>query len=96
MANWWEARLPRQDQPTLTQKKFVYLAQQGRLGIACVFMVLLLASINEQVNLGYALSFIAGAPLWLRCTKPMRICTACRCAYCPCAMCMRAMCSACR
>ncbi len=58
--NWWEARLPRQDQLTLTQKNLYILPSKAGWAFACVFVVLLLASINEQVNLGYALSFMLG------------------------------------
>lgn len=58
--NWWEARLPRQDQLTLTQKNLYILPSKAGWSFGCVFAVLLLASINEQINLGYALSFMLG------------------------------------
>ncbi|MGE5451855.1 MAG: DUF58 domain-containing protein [Acidobacteriota bacterium] len=58
--NWWDARLPRQDQVTLTQKNLYILPSKAGWSFAGVFTVLLLASINEQVNLGYALSFMLG------------------------------------
>ena len=58
--NWWDARLPRQDQLTLTQKNLYILPSKAGWSFAGVFTVLLLASINEQVNLGYALSFMLG------------------------------------
>lgn len=61
---WWDARLPRQDHLTLTQKNLYILPSKAGWSFVAVFMVLLLASINEQVNLGYALSFmLSGAGL---------------------------------
>jgi len=58
--DWWEARLPRQDQIRLTQRNLYILPTRAGLSFAAVVMVLLLASINEQVNLGYALAFLLG------------------------------------
>lgn len=61
-AGWWEARLPRRDQLSLTQRNLYILPSRAGLSFAVVVMVLLLASINEQINLGYALAFLlAGA-----------------------------------
>jgi len=57
-ADWWEARLPRQDQIRLTQRNLYILPSRAGLSFAVVVLVLLLASINEQVNLGYALAFL--------------------------------------
>ena len=57
---WWEARLPRQDQLTLTQNNLYILPSKAGWSFSGVFIVLLLASINEQINLGYALSFMLG------------------------------------
>lgn len=57
---WWEARLPRRDQLTLNQRNLYILPTKAGWSFALVFTVLLLASINEQVNLGYALSFLLG------------------------------------
>lgn len=57
---WWESRLPRRDQLTLTQRNLYILPTKAGWAFALVFIVLLLASINEQVNLGYALSFLLG------------------------------------
>lgn len=59
-SGWWEARLPRQDQIRLTQRNLYILPSRAGLSFAVVVMVLLLASINEQVNLGYALAFLLG------------------------------------
>jgi uncharacterized protein (DUF58 family) len=57
---WWEARLPRRDQLTLNQRNLYILPTRAGWSFGAVFLVLLLASINEQVNLGYALSFLLG------------------------------------
>lgn len=59
-ADWWDARLPRKDQLTLNQRNLYILPTRAGWSFAVVFVVLLLASINEQVNLGYALSFLLG------------------------------------
>lgn len=58
--DWWEARTPRKDQQTLTQRNLYILPTKAGWSFGAVFMVLLLASINEQINLGYALSFLLG------------------------------------
>jgi uncharacterized protein (DUF58 family) len=55
---WWAARSPRRDQITLNQRNLYILPTRAGWGFTAVFVVLLLASINEQVNLGYALSFL--------------------------------------
>jgi len=57
---WWESRLPRRDQLTLNQRNLYILPTKAGWSFAAVFLVLLLASINEQINLGYALSFLLG------------------------------------
>jgi uncharacterized protein (DUF58 family) len=57
---WWEARLPRKDTLTLTQRNLYILPTRAGWSLGGVFIVLLLASINEQLNLGYALSFTLG------------------------------------
>lgn len=57
---WWAARLPRRDQLTLNQRNLYILPTKAGWSFAVVFLVLLLASINEQINLGYALSFLLG------------------------------------
>lgn len=65
---WWDARTPRRDHQVLTQRNLYILPSKAGWGFGVVFLVLLLASINEQVNLGYALSFLlagaAGAALY--------------------------------
>lgn len=61
---WWVARLPRTDRLTLTHRNLYILPSQAGWSLAVVTLVLLLASVNEQVNLGYALAFaLAGAAL---------------------------------
>lgn len=57
---WWDARLTRKDQLTLTQRNLYILPTRAGWSLGAVFIVLLLASINEQLNLGYALSFTLG------------------------------------
>ncbi|MCH8179652.1 MAG: DUF58 domain-containing protein [Proteobacteria bacterium] len=59
-SDWWEARLPRQDQIRLTQRNLYILPTRAGWSFAVVVAVLLLASINEQINLGYALAFLLG------------------------------------
>lgn len=59
-SDWWEARLPRQDELRLTQRNLYILPTRAGWGFAVVVAVLLLASINEQINLGYALAFLLG------------------------------------
>ncbi|MDE2400821.1 MAG: DUF58 domain-containing protein [Burkholderiales bacterium] len=62
--NWWESRLPRRDHVTFTQRNLYILPTPAGWGFAAVLMVMLLASINEQINLGYALTFtLTGAAL---------------------------------
>jgi uncharacterized protein (DUF58 family) len=62
--NWWEARVHPRDQVTFTQRNLYILPTPAGWGFAAVIMVMLLASINEQINLGYALTFmVSGAAL---------------------------------
>lgn len=57
---WWDARLPRVDQLTLTHRNLYILPTKVGWSFAVVLVVLLVASINERVNLGYALTFLLG------------------------------------
>lgn len=57
---WWEARLPRVDQLTLTHRNLYILPTQSGWSFAAVLLILLAASINERLNLGYALTFLLG------------------------------------
>jgi uncharacterized protein (DUF58 family) len=58
--SWLEGKLPRHDQLTLNHRNLYILPSKVGWNFAAVFLVLLLAAINEQVNLGYALSFLLG------------------------------------
>ena len=59
---WWQARTPRSDTLLLTQRNVYILPTRAGLLFAVTLVVLLLASINYQLNLGYLLTFIlAGA-----------------------------------
>lgn len=61
---WWQARLPRQDSQALTQRNIYILPTRAGLLFAATLIVLLLASINYQLNLGYVLTFLlAGSGL---------------------------------
>ncbi len=61
---WWEARLPRSDQLLLTQRNIYILPTRAGLMLAATVLLLLLASINYQLNLGYLLTFLlAGCAL---------------------------------
>ncbi|MBB2487412.1 DUF58 domain-containing protein, partial [Mitsuaria sp. WAJ17] len=61
---WWSARHPRADTHHLTQRNLYILPTRPGLFFCATLAVLLLASINEQLSLGFALSFLlAGAGL---------------------------------
>ena len=61
---WWEARLPRTDTLTLTQSNVYILPTPAGLMLGATVLLLLLASINYQLNLGYLLAFLlAGCAL---------------------------------
>lgn len=51
---------PRRDAQTFTQRNVYIVPSRGGWGFAVVVVVLLLAAINEQLNLGYALAFLLG------------------------------------
>ena len=55
---WWQARLPRTDTQTLTQGNVYILPTRAGWMFALTLLVLLLASINYQLNLGYVLTFL--------------------------------------
>src|SRR6476661_1240431 len=55
---WWQARLPLQDSMTLTQRNVYILPARPGLMLAATLLVLLIASINYQLNLGYLLTFL--------------------------------------
>ena len=55
---WWQSRLPLSDTITLTQRNVYILPTRPGLMLAATLMVLLVASINYQLNLGYLLTFL--------------------------------------
>ncbi len=62
LADWFESRLPRTDTSLLTQRNIYILPTRPGLVFAAVLAVMLLASINYQLSLGYVLTFLlAGA-----------------------------------
>lgn len=61
---WWQARLPRTDALTLTQRNLYILPTRAGAMLGATVLVLLLGSINYQLNLGYLLTFLlAGCAL---------------------------------
>ncbi len=61
---WFENRLPLSDHVTLTQRTVYILPTQPGLMLGVTLLVLLVASINYQLNLGYLLTFLlAGSAL---------------------------------
>jgi len=59
---WFEQRLPRSDSWTLTQRNIYIVPTRAGLMFVLVLLVMLLASINYQLSLGYVLTFLlAGA-----------------------------------
>jgi uncharacterized protein (DUF58 family) len=55
---WLQARLPRNDTLLLTQRNVYILPTRAGLMFGITLIVLLLASINYQLNLGYVLTFL--------------------------------------
>ena len=59
---WWLQRLPRTELWTLTQRNIYILPTRAGLLFAFTLLLMLVASINYQLNLGYVLTFLlAGA-----------------------------------
>ncbi|MBI5722159.1 MAG: DUF58 domain-containing protein [Burkholderiales bacterium] len=59
---WWQARLPLSDTWVLGQRNIYILPTRAGFTFALTLVVMLLAAINYQLNLGYALTFaLAGA-----------------------------------
>lgn len=59
---WWQARHPASDTHRLVQRNIYILPSRPGLFFCATLLVLLLASINDQLSLGYALTFLlAGA-----------------------------------
>lgn len=55
---WWQARLPRTDTLLLNQRNIYILPTRAGLLFAATLLILLIASINYQLNLGYVLTFL--------------------------------------
>ncbi len=61
---WWQSRLPHTDTWRLGQRNIYILPTRAGVTFAATLLVMLLAAINYQLNLGYALTFLlAGAGL---------------------------------
>lgn len=64
LRRWFESRLPATDTWALGQRNIYILPTRAGLTFAATLIVMLLASINYQLNLGYALTFLlAGSGL---------------------------------
>ena len=55
---WLQARLPLSDTLTLTQRNVYIVPTRAGVMLAATLLVLLIASINYQLNLGYLLTFL--------------------------------------
>lgn len=55
---WWQNRLPLTDTWTLGQRNIYILPTRAGFTFAATMLVMLLASINYQLNLGFALTFL--------------------------------------
>jgi uncharacterized protein (DUF58 family) len=61
---WWQARLPLSDSTRLTQRNVYILPSRSGFMLGATLLVLLVGSINYQLNLGYLLTFLlAGSAL---------------------------------
>ena len=61
---WWQARLPLRDTAVLTQRNVYILPTRPGFMLGATLLVLLVSSINYQLNLGYLLTFLlAGSAL---------------------------------
>lgn len=58
LRQWWHARLPLADTLTLTQRNVYILPTRAGWMLAATLAILLVASINYQLNLGYLLTFL--------------------------------------
>ena len=62
--SWWQSRLPLSDTMTLSQRNVYILPSRAGFMLFATLLVLLVASINYQLNLGYLLTFLlAGSAL---------------------------------
>jgi uncharacterized protein (DUF58 family) len=55
---WWQSRVPLSDSTTLTQRNVYILPTRPGFMLAATLIVLLVGSINYQLNLGYLLTFL--------------------------------------
>ena len=55
---WWQSRLPLSDTTTLTQRNVYILPTRPGFMLGLTLALLLVASINYQLNLGYLLTFL--------------------------------------
>jgi uncharacterized protein (DUF58 family) len=55
---WWQARLPLADTTTLTQRNVYILPTRPGFMMGATLLILVIASINYQLNLGYLLTFL--------------------------------------
>ena len=58
--HWFENRLPRSDSWTLNQRNLYIVPTKAGWAFCITLLVMLLAAINYQLNLGYALTFLLG------------------------------------
>ena len=58
LRRWWQARLPATDTLALTQRNVYILPTGAGWMLALTLLILLIASINFQLNLGYLLTFL--------------------------------------
>src|SRR5215475_10032937 len=56
--SWWEARLQPSESHTLTQRNIYIVPTRAGFGFAGTLLLLLIASINYQLSLGFALTFL--------------------------------------
>jgi uncharacterized protein (DUF58 family) len=62
--HWWQSRIPLSDTMTLSQRNVYILPSRAGWMLGATLLVLLVASINYQLNLGYLLTFLlAGSAL---------------------------------
>ena len=55
---WWQSKIPLRDSTTLHQRNVYILPTRPGFTLAATLLVLLVASINYQLNLGYLLTFL--------------------------------------
>jgi uncharacterized protein (DUF58 family) len=55
---WWQARVPLSDTTTLTQRNVYILPTRPGFMMGATLLILVIASINYQLNLGYLLTFL--------------------------------------